>query len=69
MQYHVDESCTYRPGEETCFRTDCQYVCVRNFRDQSDSDIPLTVQAKQNGQHHPSLWQSLFGRRTAQSTH
>ncbi|HOB74474.1 MAG TPA: hypothetical protein PKG54_08105 [Phycisphaerae bacterium] len=37
-------SCTYTPGDETCFRTDCQIKCMRNYQDQLDCDIPLVTQ-------------------------
>jgi hypothetical protein len=69
MRYHLDESCTYRPGDETCFRTDCQINCMRNFRDQMDTDVPLVSQHKQNGHQRVGFWQSLFTRRATQTTH
>lgn len=65
MSYHLDESCTYHAGDETCFRADCKIVCMRNFRDQLDTDIPLVSQNRKPAQPPAGLWHTLFHRRTA----
>lgn|GEM_PF-4977529 len=40
------DECTYRPGEGTCWRPDCPRCCVRNFRDQFASDVPVLVNGR-----------------------
>lgn len=46
MTVRKDE-CTYHSGEGTCWRPDCPRCCVRNFRDQFASDVPVLA----NGWH------------------
>jgi hypothetical protein len=35
--------CTYRLGNGTCLRPDCPKCCVRNYRDQMGSDLPVEM--------------------------
>lgn len=35
--------CTYRPGDVTCFNGECPRACVRNYRDQGVSDVPMAT--------------------------
>ncbi len=32
--------CTYHSGDGVCFRAECPKSCVRNWRDQSTTDLP-----------------------------
>lgn len=35
--------CTYHEGDGTCYRPDCPKCCVRNYRDQLDTDLPVDL--------------------------
>lgn len=62
MTFKPDPSCTYHSGDETCFRPDCRIVCVRNYRDALDCDIPAHANGKKAEKPAPSWWQSHFAK-------
>jgi hypothetical protein len=45
-------NCTYRAGDETCYRPDCPNACVRNYRDQLVGDLPLSLHANPPRSEH-----------------
>lgn len=51
----VPRKCPNRQGEPTCYNEACANGCVRNFRDQPASDIPLSsfVDKETVGRHEP----------------
>jgi hypothetical protein len=67
MSPNPSPSCTYTPGDETCFRPDCPITCMRNYKDQGDCDIPLVSQAPKAEPQPVSWWRALFGRREART--
>ncbi len=62
MSAKLSPDCTYKSGDETCFRADCPMVCMRNYRDQAGSDMPLISQARRPEPKPQSWWQTHLGR-------
>jgi hypothetical protein len=65
MNTRPSDDCTYKSGDETCFRPDCPISCMRNYKDQLNSDVPLVSQAPKAQPQPPSWWQARFGQSKA----
>ena len=56
----LDSSCIYESGDGTCFRPECPKSCVRNWRDQVVTDVPVVATSpRPRAQHRAWTFASL----------